>query len=66
MAFENLRSQHPLLLQYLTDHHYSSPLIDTVRREITRIIDLSDAEGWKSYADILSAYKKNGWKKKSI
>ncbi len=66
MAFENLRSQHPLLLQYLTDHHYSSPLIDTVRREITRIIDLSDAEGWKSYADILSAYEKNGWKKKSI
>ncbi len=66
MAFENLRSQHPLLLQYLTDHHYSSPLIDTVRREITRIIDLSDAEGWKSYADIFSAYEKNGWKKKSI
>ena len=51
MAFENLRNQHPLLLQYLTDHHYSTPLIDTVRREIARIIDLSDVEGWKSYAD---------------
>ena len=66
MAFENLRNQHPLLLQYLTDHHYSTPLIDTVRREIARIIDLSDVEGWKSYADILNEYEKNGWKKKSI
>ena len=66
MAFENLRNQHPLLLQYLTDHHYSTPLIDTVRREIARIIDLSDVEGWESYADILNEYEKNGWKKKSI
>jgi len=58
MNVQNLRENYPRLISYMTENGYSESHVVRFRREIKRILLLSDSKGWKPYTDVYLAYTK--------
>lgn len=63
MCFENLKSKHHELLQFLKTENYSATTIRIVAKEITAIIENAENSGWQTYRDVYHAYEDQGLSK---
>lgn len=63
MCFENLKSKHHELLQFLKTENYSATTIRVVTNEITAIIENAEKSGWQTYRDVYHAYEDQGLSK---
>lgn len=63
MCFENLKSKHHELLQFLKTENYSATTIRVVTNEITAIIENAEKSGWQTYRDVYHAYEAQGLSK---
>ncbi len=57
MCFENLKSRHLELLQFLNDKNYSATIIRNVANEIKNILENAEHFGWKTYRDVYHTYE---------
>ncbi len=57
MCFENLKSKHQELLQFLKTENYSATTIRIVANEITVIIENAEEFGWRTYQDVYPTYE---------
>jgi integrase len=56
MNVENLRERYPELIAWMKSVGYHKNYTYHVEREIKRIINRADIEGWKSYSDVYHEY----------
>lgn len=63
MCFENLKSKHHELLQFLKTENYSATTIRVVTNEITSIIENAEKSGWQTYRNVYHAYEAQGLSK---
>ena len=57
ICFENLKSKHQELLQFLKTENYSTTTIHIAANEITVIIENAEEFGWQTYQDIYHTYE---------
>lgn len=57
MCFENLKSKHQELLQFLKTENYSATTIRIVSNGITVIIENAEKLGWQTYQDVYHTYE---------
>lgn len=57
MCFENLKSKHHELLQFLKTENYSTTTIRIVSNEISAIIKNAEKFGWQTYRDVYHTYE---------
>ena len=59
MNVEILRERYPELIVYLEAEGYSAPYVANIKREILRIIEGADREGWSCYGDVYQEHTRN-------
>lgn len=58
MNVQNLRDNYPKLITYMEINGYSKTYVDSIKREIRRILAVADLSEWSCYKDVYLDYTK--------
>ena len=58
MNVQNLRDNYSKLISYLEAGEYSKSYVDSIKREIKKILSLADSKKWSCYTDVYLDYAK--------